>query len=161
MKTFPTFEPHHSKSIVMKSYIVVLFSLFAVIFTARAQSPAPGSGSTDVARAATDQLVAKYKLNADQAKQMYQIQARKQKNMASIASLKSSDIAQYRLKVQNIQTGSLNSIRRILKTKDQVALFEKTQRDIRSDRAAKRKELTVKKSSKSEIDDALLEVYAE
>lgn len=145
----------------MKLYIVLLFSLFTGIFTANAQSAAPPSGSTDVARATTDQLVAKYKLNADQAKQMYQIQVRKQKNMAEIASLKSSNIAQYREKVQNVQTGTLNSIRRILKTKEQVVLYEKTQRDVRSDRAAKRKELTVKKSPKAVIDDALLEVYAE
>jgi hypothetical protein len=161
MKTFPTFGLHHSKLTVMKLYIVLFFSLFVGIFTANAQSPAPASGTTDVARSSTDQLVVKYKLNPDQAKQMYQIQLRKQKNMAEIAVLKDSNKTLYREKVQHVQTGTLNSIRRILKTKEQVELYEKTQRGVRSDRATKRKDLTVKKSSKAEIDDALLEVYAE
>ncbi|MEI6412008.1 MAG: hypothetical protein WCR52_21635 [Bacteroidota bacterium] len=145
----------------MKLYIVLLLSLFAGMFTANAQSPAPASVSTDIARSSTDQLVAKYKLNADQAKQMYQIQVRKQKNMAEIAVLKGSNNALYREKVQHVQSGTLSSIRRILKTKEQVELYAKTQREVRSNRAAKRKELTVKKSSKEEIEDALLEVYSE
>ena len=139
----------------------MLFSLFAGIFTAHAQSPAPASPTADVARSSTDLLVSKYKLNADQAKQMYQIQVRKQKNMTEIAVLKASNNALYREKVQHVQTGTLKSIRRILKTKEQVELYEKTQRTVRSDRAAKRKELTVKKSSKEAIEDALLEVYSE
>jgi hypothetical protein len=42
-----------------------------------------------------------------------------------------------------------------------VGLYNETQRNVRSQRADKRKELMVKKSSKEEIDAAMLEIYAE
>jgi len=53
-----------------------------------AKSPASAeknaSPNDAAARAATEQLVAKYTLNADQAKQVYAIQQRKQRNIAEI-----------------------------------------------------------------------------
>ena len=112
-------------------------------------------------RKATEALTAKYQLNADQAKQMYTIQVRKAKNLAQIESLKSSDPALYRAKVQNVQKGTLANIQRILTTKDQVALYKKTQSDLRVQRNKKQKELVGKNASKEAIENALLDIYAE
>lgn len=112
-------------------------------------------------RKATEALTAKYQLNADQAKQMYTIQVRKAKNLAQIGSLKSSDPALYRAKVQNVQKGTLANIQRILTTKDQVALYKKTQSDLRVQRNKKQKELVGKNASKEAIENALLDIYAE
>jgi hypothetical protein len=112
-------------------------------------------------RKATEALTEKYQLNADQAKQMYTIQVRKAKNLAQIESLKSSDPALYRAKVQNVQKGTLANIQRILTTKDQVALYKKTQSDLRVQRNKKQKELVGKNASKEAIENALLDIYAE
>jgi len=112
-------------------------------------------------RRATEALTAKYKLNADQAKQMYTIQLRKAKNVAQIAAFQNSDPALYRAKMQNVQKGTLASIRRILNTKAQVDLYQKTQADLRVLRSKKQKELATKKASKETVEIALLAIYAE
>ncbi len=112
-------------------------------------------------RKATEALVTKYSLNADQAKQMYQIQQRKNRNIADIAPFQTSDMALYQTKYLNVQNGTLASIRRILNTKEQVVLYQKTQSDIRRLRNAKRKEMTAQKASKEAIDSAVLAIYAE
>ena len=91
-------------------------------------------------RKATEVLTAKYTLNADQAKQMYTIQLRKAKNVAQITSFQNSDPALYRAKMQNVQNGTLASIRRILNTKAQVDLYQKTQAELRNQRAQKREQ---------------------
>jgi hypothetical protein len=143
----------------MKHILVLLFAILSGLSSATAQSTAPVSN--DAARTATDKLVAKYTLNADQAKQMYTIQERKQRNMAQIESLKTSDPVLYRAKVQSTQKGTLNSIRRILNNKAQVNLFDQTQRDVRNNRAEKQKELMVQKADKATIEAALLDLYQE
>lgn len=148
----------------MKYTILTLGFLLTTLVSAWSQSaPAqPAASSNDpAARAATDALVAKYNLNADQAKQMYTIQARKQRNLAQIADLKTSDPALYQTKMKSVQTGTLASIRRILKTKEQVDLFEKTKVEVRNQRAIKQKELMGKGAKKAEIEAALLDIYAE
>ena len=113
------------------------------------------------ARAATEQLTQKYSLSADQAKQVYTIQVRKQRNLSEIATLKTENQAQYNQKLQSIQHGTLASLRKTLKTKEQVALFEKTKRDVRSKRAAKRKEMIGAKADKSLIESAGLDIFEE
>ena len=112
-------------------------------------------------RRATEALTTKYKLNADQAKQMYTIQLRKAKNIAQIAAFQNSDPALYRAKMQNVQKGTLSSIRRILNTKAQVDLYQKTQAEVRLLRTKKQKELATKKASKDASEMALLAIYAE
>lgn len=124
-------------------------------------APAPTTTNDQEIRKATEALTAKYKLNADQAKQMYTIQVRKSKNMAQIAAFQTSDPALYRAKVQNVQKGTLANIQRILNTKAQVDIYRKTQADIRVLRNKIQKELSTKKASKEEIETALLAIYTE
>jgi hypothetical protein len=140
-----------------------LFSLLIALFAGIAlQAQTDKSAPSDEAvRKTTETLVAKYKLNADQAKQMYTIQVRKNRNMASIASLETTDQALYLAKWANVQKGTLSSIRRILKNKEQVDLYNKTQGEIRSLRGQKRKELSVQKATKNAVEYAVLAIYAE
>jgi hypothetical protein len=126
------------------------------------KTTAPTQTTNDqLVRKATEALTAKYTLNADQAKQMYTIQLRKAKNLEQITIFQSSDPALYRAKAQNIQKSTVANIRRILQTKEQVAIYQKTQADLRVLRNKKQKELVGKKASKEEIETALLEIYAE
>lgn len=143
-----------------------LFSLFLALslgqmLSAQTAATVAGAPSDAEVRKTTDALVLKYNLNADQAKQMYKIQQRKNRNMAEIAGLQSSDMALYQVKSHNVQTGTWESIRRILNTKEQVELYRKTQGEIRGQRNAKRKELTKQKATKEAIETAVLAIYAE
>ncbi len=113
------------------------------------------------ARQTTEQLTQKYSLNADQAKQVYTIQVRKQRNLSEIAALKTENQAQYQQKLQAVQHGTLASMRKTLKTKEQVTLFEQTKRDIRNKRAIKRKEMMSAKADKNLIEVATLDIFEE
>ena len=148
----------------MKSKILSLcFTIFLGHILA-AQSGVPGNSTapTDAeVRKTTAALVLKYSLNADQAKQVYQIQQRNNRNMAQIEALRSSDIALYQAKWNNVQKGTMESLRRVLNNKSQVEIYQKTQSEIRKLRTAKRKELTVQKATKEVIESAVLAIYAE
>ncbi|MEO6757817.1 MAG: hypothetical protein ABIO24_00075, partial [Saprospiraceae bacterium] len=109
----------------------------------------------------TEALTAKYLLTADQAKQMYQIQARKLRNQTELGGLKTSDPVLFQNKLEHLQTGTLGSIQRLLNTKEQLQLYQKTQAEVRSLRAAKRKELQLQNAPKEALDAALLEIYVE
>jgi len=146
----------------MKKLFFFLVLLLQTASAINAQTFVSNTVSSDQEiRRATEALTAKYKLNADQAKQMYTIQLRKAKNMAQIAAFQNSDPALYRAKMQNVQKGTLASIRRILNTKAQVDLYQKTQADLRVLRTKKQKELSTKKASKEAVEIALLAIYAE
>lgn len=147
-------------------FALTLLLVIAVAATAQNTEAKPPAGVTassndTQAREATDKLVAKYTLNADQAKEMYTIQQRKLRNFGEIASLESSNRSLYLSKLESLQKGTLSSIRRILRTKEQVNLYDKTQVDVRTQRSVKRKELTAKNLSKDDLQAALLEIYAE
>jgi hypothetical protein len=114
-----------------------------------------------LARVSTTKLVEKYDLNADQAKQMYGIQVKKNQDLAEVDFLKDSNKSLYINKLQLIQTQTIANIRRILKSKGQVALFQKTQQEIRDKRALKKAEMTRQNYKKDEIELALLEIYEE
>jgi hypothetical protein len=120
-----------------------------------------GTPTDPAARSATEQLVAKYTLNADQAKQMYTVQLRKLRNLSQIADLKTTDIALYKSKLQNVQSNTLVSVRRILNTKAQVEIYQKTQADLRAQRAQKREEMLRQNAERGAIELALLDIYAE
>ena len=126
-----------------------------------ATSDSNNSASDAVAREATEKLAAKYTLNADQSKQVYAIQQRKQRNLSEIASLQTSDRSRYLAKLESLQKGTLASLRRTLQSKEQLELYQKTQADIRTKRAEKRKELLLAKAAKDDIQAALLEIYEE
>jgi len=145
----------------MKQIAFLLFFLAGTGLWAQKTQTALSASDEATARAATEQLVAKYKLNADQAKQMYTIQARKLRNMAAIESIKTTDPALYLAKKQSVQDGARISIRRILNTKEQVDLFEKTKVETRTRQAEKRKEMMQAGASKQEIEAAVLDLYAE
>ena len=140
----------------------LLFALFMGHFlSAQTDAPSTAPTSDPTLRAATEALVAKYSLNADQAKQIYKIQQRKQSNMAEIAALQNSDMALYQAKLLNVQKGTWTSIRRVLKSKQQVAVYQKTQAELRRLRNAKRKELSAQKAPLVTVEAAVLAIYAE
>jgi flagellar basal body L-ring protein FlgH len=151
----------------MKHIAALLLLLLGLCSQLQAQQNSTAkSGATDpthdaLAREATEKLVAKYSLNADQAKQMYRIQLRKLRNNADIAGLKASDPARYQAKVKSVQKGTLASIRRILQTKEQVDIFQKTQSDVRGKKSEKRKALMLQNASSAETEAAMLDIYAE
>lgn len=129
---------------------------------AKSKPPAATPPANDAAaREATDKLVAKYTLNADQAKEMFTIQKRKLRNFDQIASLQTSNRSLYLAKLESLQKNTLASIRRVLRSKEQVELYNKTQTDVRTQRAAKRKELAAQKLPKDDLQAILLEIYAE
>lgn len=146
-------------------FALALFFITVVAATAQnteAKPPAPNTSANDAAaREATDLLVAKYSLNADQAKEMYTVQQRKLRNLGEIAALQTSNRSMYLSKLESLQKGTLSSIRRLLRTKEQVDLYNKTQADVRTQRSEKRKELSTKNQSKDDVQEALLAIYAE
>lgn len=150
-------------------YIFMSIFLSAGITLAYAQVGRPGGGvprngdaiKADPAREATGPLVAKYRLNAEQTKKMHAIQARKQQNFAGIESLKTSNPALYRAKLESIQKGTQNSIRRLLNTTEQQKIFQETMAEQRRLRHAKREELHAQGASREAIDAAVLDIYLE
>jgi len=169
MGSLPTFEPvftllsTENLNFIMKKALFSLFFMLLggmVLNAQKIETPAhPGNDAA--IRKTTEALTVKYNLSADQAKQMYTIQVRKENNLAQIAGFQSSDPALYRAKAQNVQKGTLASIRRILNTKEQVEIYQKTQNETRTLRNQKQKEMTAQKASKEAIEMALLAIYAE
>ena len=92
---------------------------------------------------------------------MYQIQVRKLRNESALTTLKTTDPALYLTKLEHLQTGTLGSIKRILQTKEQLQVYQKTQAEVRTLRAAKQKELLLQNTPKAAVDAALLDIYAE
>lgn len=148
-------------------YLVMFMLFFSGIAFAGAQevkAKAPANaanGKVDPAREATGPLVAKYGLNADQTQKMQKIQARKLRNLAEIEAFKTGNPALYRVKLESIQKGTQNSIRRLLNTEGQQTIFRKTMAEQRRLRQAKREELRAQGVSTETIDAAVLEIYIE
>jgi len=151
-------------------FIVPFLLLFGTSLLNAQDAPAKSSTATVPAasnlndqeiRIATEKLTEKYALNADQAKQLYRVLVRKERNLAEIEGLQQTDPPLYRKKVQNVQQSTLANLRRILNTKEQVEIYQKTQSEIRTQRNQKQKELLAKRASKEEIENALLAIYAE
>lgn len=147
----------------MKSrFFTLFFALFmGTLLNGQTTAPAKSNTSDPEIRKATEALVAKYKLDADQAKQMYQIQQRKNRNMAEIAGFQTSNPALYQIKWENVQKGTWAGIRRLLNTKEQVDIYQKTQVELRGLRNAKSKELYAQKATKEAVKAAVLAIYAE
>src|SRR5690349_6917310 len=147
---------------MMRRFLPLMFLAFW-IQSAIAQSgaPADASVSDQEIRKNTEALVLKYGLNADQAKQMYRIQKRKYRNMAEIAGFQATDVALYQAKWQNVQKGTWTSIRSILKSKEQVEIYRKTQAGLRGQRNEKRREMVAKKAPAQAVEAAVLAIYAE
>ncbi len=143
----------------MKSRLFFLF--FALLATQTLFSQIMTPADDAAMRNAAGLLTEKYHLSADQAKQVYQIQQRKNRNLAEIASLEQSNQSLYQAKIRSIQEGSLANIRRVLNSKEQVDIFQKTQAEVRNLRAAKRKEMTASGASKEAVEAAVLAIYAE
>ncbi|MFM8484807.1 MAG: hypothetical protein ACKOCH_00610 [Bacteroidota bacterium] len=143
----------------MKSRLFLL--IFALLATQTLFSQIMTPADDAAMRNTTGQLTEKYHLNADQAKQVYQIQQRKNRNLAEIASLQQSNQSLYQAKIRSIQEGSLANIRRVLNSKEQVDIFQKTQAEVRNLRSARRKEMTTQGASKEAVEAAVLAIYAE
>ncbi len=95
------------------------------------------------ARSATEKLTTKYALNADQAKQVYQIQTRKFRNLAQIEALRASEPAKFEAELRSVRQSTAANFRRVLRTKEQVAIFKKTEAANRAHVAAARKKQAV------------------
>jgi len=121
-----------------------------------AQTPA----AREAAREATEALTATYGLSAVQIPQMLEIQERRFRNLEEIEFLKSSDEALYRQKLRNIRFGTEASIQRILSI-DQRAILEKERVERRKQDAVRLKMLQESGASKSEIQEAILEMETE
>jgi hypothetical protein len=149
----------------MKQLLALAFFLFLGAnngFAQQKTETAPATSPNDaVAREAAEKLVKKYALNADQGKEMFAIQQRKLRNMSEIDSLKSSNRSLYLAKLESLQKGTLASIRRLMRTKEQIDLYDQTQKEVRSKRAEKQKEFAGKNASKEDVKAALLEIYIE
>jgi hypothetical protein len=142
----------------MKKVFLAFMLLVSVVVAATAQTK---TIDESLARTTADQLSAKYGLTADQAKTVYTIQVRKLKNLAAIEGYQTTNPALYQTKLANVQEGTLKSLRRTLKSKEQVNVFQKTQAEVRQQKAAKRKALMAQKATKAEIEAALNQIYAE
>ena len=143
----------------IRSFALLLALGFCQLLTA--QTAQSKDAADKEVRKATEVLIAKYQLNADQSKQVYTVLKRKHRNMAEIAPLMSTDRALYNNKCLQVQKSTLSGIRRVLNTKEQVTQFQKTQTDMRTLREAKRKEWSRKNVAREELDAVLLEIYAE
>jgi hypothetical protein len=146
--------------------LLVLFSAARLVTAQVAESRVPPAGQqspavNQAARLATDALTEKYGLDAGQQAGMYTVQERKQRNLAEIEALQTADPERYRIKLQSVQKGTLNSIDRLLSTPEQKQLFRKTQMDVRTQRAEKRRELQRSGVPAQEIERQLLLLYTE
>jgi hypothetical protein len=147
----------------MKSILFITSFVLSFCVNVFAQDTATSQKSTveNAARTSTDLLSKKYNLNEDQSMRMMTIQVRKLTNLSQIESLKTTDNAKYFQKLKNIQSGTLGSIRRLLVGKEQMAIYQKTQAELRTEKAKKRKQMASKGLSKTEIEQALLDIYLE
>lgn len=151
---------HNMKKLIF--FLLLILQAGTALNAQKTEPSAPLFATTDQEiRQVTETLTVKYTLNADQAKQMYRIQVRKAKNMAQIAAFQNSNTALYRAKSQNVQKGTLASILRILNTKAQIDIYQKTQAEIRMLQSKKQKELSTQKASKEDVEIALLAIYIE
>ena len=133
--------------------------LFACFFFVAAALAAQSTNTE--ARAATEALAAKYSLTEAQTAEMLRIQERKQRDLAKVAALKADDPTLYLAKMESLQNGTLGSIRRLLTTAEQRALFQQTQTTVRSRRAEKQKEMRTQGADEAAIREAMLALYAE
>ena len=83
------------------------------------------------------------------------------RNLAEIEAFKTGNPALYRVKLESIQKGTQNSIRRLLNTEGQQTIFRKTMAEQRRLRQAKREELRAQGVSTETIDAAGREIYIE
>jgi hypothetical protein len=150
-----------------KTFVFLLTLLIASALPVFAQTADKRIEATKIpadsaaAVATTEQLAAKYQLDAAQKTRMQAVQLRKQRSLAELAPLQATDPALYLQKMKNLQRGTLASIRNILNTREQIALYRKTQSDIRKQRAVKQEEMMAQQASKEALDAALLDIYAE
>jgi hypothetical protein len=141
-------------------FSLLLFLSFQELVAQTTKVPLDKSSEKELEKA-TELLVTKYQMNADQKKQTYHILKRKAQNLAEVEALKNSDLSLYLAKLGHIQESTVAAIRRVLNNKEQVMLFKKTQSEVRKQRQAKQQELARNKKSKTEIDSAILNIYAE
>jgi hypothetical protein len=152
----------------MKVFILLLMFFVgpatAVSAQSRADVPAAVAkipADSVAATAAAEQLTLKYTLNPAQAARMQAIQLRKHSALATYESFKTTDPALYRKKMRSLQTGTLASIRQLMRTREQIDLYRKTQSDIRKQRSAKQEELAAQNAPLEALEAALLLIYAE
>jgi transposase-like protein len=145
----------------MKNLFFVFFFSVLMLQVSAQTSKTQTAPNDALAKELTEKITVKYTLNAEQAKKIYEIQARKQRNMEQIATLQSENPKLYLAKIESIQNGTLASIKRTLKTKEQMDIFNKTMAETRNKKAEKRKELMKSSANKDAIEAAMVEIYFE
>lgn len=106
---------------------------------------------------ATDEQVALYKLDANQAKEMYKIQERRLRNLQEIETLKEQNYDLYLAKRKAARTGTEGSIKRLL-TPEQRPILEAQQMERRKQEGEKIQSMRAAGASKEEIQKAILEM---
>ena len=128
----------------------LIFSIFVLLLV-------NVSFAQKTARAAADELIKIYNLDADQAATMLEIQERKLKNLAEIADLESSNLKMYRHKRKAIYQSTDASIRRML-NESQMEIYKKMQNEKRLKEAAISAKLKSEGKTPEEIENALQEM---
>ncbi len=134
----------------MKKIFFSMLSLFLAVSMFAQESVDPK------VRKSADEMVKMYDLDEQQATTALEIQERRYRNLAEIASLETTDIDLYRHKYKAVQQSTDASLRRIL-NEEQMLIYNQRQSEIRTQRAAKAKELKAQGLSPKEIDDALID----
>ena len=134
----------------MKKLILCFFFLSAV-YGLYAQA------SETEARRATEEAIAQYQLNHNQAEEMYVIQARRLRNLSAIETLRASDYPLYLEKKNATREGMLSSIRRLLKA-SQLEILEQQLAERRKQEAALKAKLKDTGATREEIQMAIWDI---
>jgi DNA gyrase/topoisomerase IV subunit A len=136
----------------MKKYFLVLASL-CLLTAAAAQSKV---NRKDVQKA-TNEQVALYRLNAEQAQAVYEIQERRLTNLQEIETIKTTDHALYLRKCRAVRIATENATKKLL-TESQLQIYQAQVAERRKRESAKLKELKKQGANQEQIALGLLEV---
>jgi hypothetical protein len=137
---------------------LILFTFTCCLFAAQA---AQGQSSIEKYNLTTTAWANKYQMDEGQQAQALKIAQRKELQLVEIESLLATQPKQYYARLDAIQKGTLISLQKLFNSPEQKAAFDKTQMEVRKQRAQLKKELRAKGSSKAEIEQQLIRLHAE
>ena len=133
----------------------VLLGLCCLIFALSVNAQAVEKTNDPKVQEATDQMVALYNLDQQQAAKMYTIQKRHLRNLSEIAVYESQDPQLYLQKKRSVRDGMEGSIRRLL-NEEQMKIFNAQILERRKKESELIKQLRASGASKEEIQMAIL-----
>lgn len=134
-----------------------LFILLLVLI----QSFQLATAQSSVAKTQSDAWIAKYDLNEAQQQKAIAIAERKQTQLGEIEPLKTTTPKAYYAKLDAVQNGTLASIRLLLDSKEQLAVYNTTLANNRKERAEAKKQLQKQGLSEQEISQRLVLIFSE